>query len=167
MSDVKTLARIDALEYAVEELLKHPVVKFKRLHADAVIPKYQTAGAAGMDLVACCDTPITLWPGAEGVLVPTGLAMELPEGYEAQVRPRSGLSIKGIAVANSPGTIDEDYRGEVKVIMRNHGHTLVIHKGDRIAQLVIARAVQAQVVETDTLTDSVRGAGGFGSTGSK
>lgn len=154
--------RLDALE---SKLATKPVVKFKKLHADAVVPKYQTTGAAGMDLVACNDEPITLWTGAEAVLIPTGLSIELPAGYEAQVRPRSGLSLKGVSVANSPGTVDEDYRGEIKVIMRNHGHTIIIHKGDRIAQLVIARVHQGEIVEATELSDTARGAGGFGSTG--
>jgi dUTP pyrophosphatase len=158
---------VDAITRRIEALEAKPVVKFKKLHAEAQIPKYQTAGAAGMDLVACNDEPITLWTGAEAMLVPTGLSIELPQGYEAQVRPRSGLSLKGVSVANSPGTVDEDYRGEIKVIMRNHGHTIVIHKGDRIAQLVIARVQQAEVVEATELSDTERGSSGFGSTGSK
>ncbi len=164
MSDLKTLARITALEFLVEELIKAPKVKFKKLHVDAVLPKYQTDGAAAMDLVACVDESVTLWPGAV-VAIPTGLAIELPEGYEAQVRPRSGLALKGISVANSPGTVDADYRGEVKVIMRNMGEMLIVHKGDRIAQLVIARVARAEVVEAVDLTDTARGEGGFGSTG--
>jgi dUTP pyrophosphatase len=142
-----------------------PTVKFKKLHADAKLPTYATSGAAGMDLYACNDEPIQVWPGAEAVLIPTGLAMELPPGYEAQIRPRSGLSVKGIAVANSPGTVDEDYRGEVKVIIRNHGHMLVVHKGDRIAQMVIAPVTQVDVVDVDVLTETERAGGGFGSTG--
>lgn len=166
MSDslIKLNARVAQLEHIVEELLAKPVVKVKRVHPDAIIPAYQTAGAAAMDLV-CTDDRVTLWPGAEAVLVSTGIAIELPEGYEAQVRPRSGLSLKGIAVANAPGTVDEDYRGEIKVIMRNHGATMVIHKGDRIAQLVIARVRQAEMVEVAELSETKRGAGGFGSTG--
>lgn len=143
------------------------IVKFKKLHADAKLPTYATTGSAGMDLYACNDEPIVLWPGADAVLIPTGLAMELPSGYEAQIRPRSGLSLKGIAVANSPGTVDEDYRGEVKVIMRNHGHTFHIHKGDKIAQMVVSPVVQADVEEVTELTDTLRGSGGFGSTGTK
>jgi dUTP pyrophosphatase len=156
-------ARIERLELAADE---RPLVKFKKLHADAQIPKYQTAGAAGLDLVACNDDVVTIFPDAV-VAIPVGLAIELPKGFEAQVRPRSGLSLKGVAVANSPGTIDEDFRGEICVIIRNHGKTFIVRKGDRIAQLVIARAVQAEVVEMSELSDTVRGAAGFGSTGTK
>jgi dUTP pyrophosphatase len=169
MSDslIKLNARVAHLEHIVEELLAKPVVKVKRVSPDAVIPAYQTPGAAAMDLVACIpgNGKITLWPGEPAELVPTGIAIELPEGYEAQVRPRSGLSLKGVVVANSPGTVDEDYRGEVKVIMRNHGATHVVHHGDRIAQLVIARVRQAELVAVDELSTTKRGDGGFGSTG--
>ena len=156
------------LQKRVSRLERHenPVVKFKRLSPNATIPSYQTAGAAGADLHAANEETMTVFPGAT-VLVPTGLAMELPPGYEAQVRPRSGLSVKGIAVANSPGTIDEDFRGEVKVILRNHGQTLTIHKGDRVAQLVIARVVQAELADASELSETERGEGGFGSTGVK
>jgi len=142
-----------------------PTVKFKKLHKDAQLPTYATPGSAGMDLYACNDETITLWPGTEALLIPTGLAMELPPGYEAQIRPRSGLSLKGLSVANSPGTVDEDFRGEVKVIMRNHGHTFQIHKGDRIAQMVIVPVQQAVIEEVEELSDTQRGVGGFGSTG--
>ena len=169
MSDslTKLNERVTQLEHIVEELLAKPVVKVKRLKPEAVLPTYQTPGAAAMDLVACLPLggKITLWPGQPAELVPTGIAIELPEGYEAQVRPRSGLSLNGITVANSPGTVDEDYRGEVKVIMRNHGATHVIHHGDRIAQLVIARVRQAEMVEVEELSTTKRGEGGFGSTG--
>lgn len=160
----RVLERIAALEFTVEELTKNPVVKFKKIHPDAQIPRYQTDGAAGMDVVACNDEPITLWPGAVEV-VPLGFAIELPEGYEAQIRPRSGLSKKGISVANSPGTIDSDYRGVNGVILRNMGNTMIVHKGDRIAQMVITRVAKAEIVEVEELTDTARGAGGFGSTG--
>jgi dUTP pyrophosphatase len=148
----------------LEAFMEQPRVLFKRLHPDAQLPQYQTAGAAGMDLVACNDEPITIFDG-ETRMIPTGLAIELPPGWEAQVRSRSGLAAKGVSVANSPGTVDEDYRGEVKVILRNHGPMFTIKKGDRIAQLVIARTVKAQVVEVATLSATERGAGGFGSTG--
>jgi dUTP pyrophosphatase len=146
-----------------------PTVKFKKLHPDAKLPTYATAGSAGADLYACNDDPITVWTGAEAVLIPTGLSMELPPGYEAQIRPRSGLSLKGISVANSPGTVDEDYRGEVKVIVRNHGHTIVVHKGEKIAQMVICPVEQAvfEDVGEETLSDTERGQGGFGSTGTR
>ena len=133
------------------------------------LPKYETPQSAGMDLRAYLpDGPVTLKPLQRG-LVKTGLFMELPEGYEAQVRPRSGLALKkGITVLNSPGTIDADYRGEICVILINlSDEEFVINDGERIAQMVIARHEQAEVVQVEELTDTVRGAGGFGHTGKK
>jgi dUTP pyrophosphatase len=136
--------------------------------ADLPIPRYETAGAAGLDLQAAvaADAPLTLKPGARA-LVPTGLTMALPVGFEAQVRPRSGLALKqGVTLVNTPGTIDSDYRGEIGVILINHGQEdVVVARGMRIAQLVIAPVVQALLVEVDALDPSDRGAGGFGSTG--
>ncbi len=135
---------------------------------DLPMPAYQSTNAAGLDLLAAVgwDTPITLLPGSR-TLVPTGLAIELPEGYEAQVRPRSGLALKsGITVLNSPGTIDADYRGEVGVILANLGGApFEIRRGERIAQLVVAPVVQAALIEVESLNDTERGDGGFGSTG--
>jgi len=132
------------------------------------LPAYETAGAAGMDLRAAVaeDQPVTLLPGARA-LVPTGLKIALERGFEAQVRPRSGLALKhGITCLNSPGTIDSDYRGEVGVILINHGsEPFVIQRGERIAQLVIARHEQAVLTEVNSLDETARGAGGFGSTG--
>ena len=130
------------------------------------LPEYATTQSAGVDLRANIDTPITLAP-LQRTLVPTGLYMALPEGYEAQVRPRSGLAIKkGITVLNSPGTIDADYRGELCVILVNLSDTpFEITDGERIAQMVIARHEQAEWVETDTLDETERGTGGFGHTG--
>lgn len=132
------------------------------------LPAYETTGSAGMDLRAAVaeDRPMTLEPGARA-LVPTGLKIALEPGYEAQVRPRSGLALKhGITCLNSPGTVDSDYRGEVGVILINHGHEpFVIKRGERIAQLVIARHEQATTLEVSTLDETARGAGGFGSTG--
>lgn len=160
--DVRT--RLRGLERRMNELEVRPVVAVKRLHKDAVIPEYQTLGAAGMDLVACNDEPIVIQ--GEPTLIPTGLAIALPSGYEAQIRPRSGLSLKGVTIANSPGTIDEDYRGEIKVIVSTNGRLFTIKKGDRIAQMVISRVVQAGMVEADDdLSETERGTGGFGSTG--
>jgi dUTP pyrophosphatase len=150
-----------------KQIKDEPVVKFRYLTPLGVLPRYATPGSAGMDLYAANEEPLLIFPDAT-VLVPLGFAMELPPGYEAQVRPRSGLAVQGVAVANSPGTIDSDYRGEVKVIIRNHGQTLTVHKGDKIAQMVIARVVQAKVVETaDALSETERGVGGFGSTGTR
>jgi dUTP pyrophosphatase len=139
-------------------------VSFKRISPDASLPSYARPGDAGMDLKSAEDAVVE--PGAR-LLVHTGLAMALPEGYEAQVRPRSGLALKhGITVLNTPGTIDEGYRGEVGVILFNTGDTAFkIAKGDRIAQMVIAPVTRARIVETDDLGSTERGAGGFGSTG--
>ena len=138
-------------------------------HAEGLaLPIYETTGSAGMDLRAAVadDAPLTLEPGARA-LVPTGLKIALERGYEAQVRPRSGLALKhGLTCLNSPGTIDSDYRGEVGVILINHGQEpFVIRRGERIAQLVIARHEQAAMLEVETLDETARGAGGFGSTG--
>jgi dUTP pyrophosphatase len=141
-------------------------VQIKRLpnNEDLPLPAYETAGAAGMDLRAA--EAVTLKPGARH-LVPTGLSIALPQGFEAQVRPRSGLAVKhGVTVLNSPGTIDCDYRGEVKVPLINHGHDdFVIARGDRIAQMVIAPVTRASWTEVDMLDETARGAGGFGSSG--
>ena len=145
-------------------------IAFQRLphNADLPLPSYATTGAAGLDLLAAvpADDPLILPPG-ERALIPTGLAILVPPGYEAQVRPRSGLALKnGITVLNSPGTIDSDYRGEIGVILLNTGRTpFSIARGDRIAQLVMAAAAQAQLIEVNELPESGRGAGGFGSTG--
>ena len=130
------------------------------------LPSYATSGSAGMDLQAFLEAPVTLQP-MERTLVPTGLYLELPEGYEAQIRPRSGLAIKrGLTMLNSPGTIDSDYRGEIKCIVVNlSGQPQVIEPGERIAQLVIARYEQIRWEEVSELGTSQRGAGGFGSTG--
>lgn len=135
--------------------------------SDNAMPAYETVNSAGMDLRAYLpDGELVIKP-MQRILVPTGLFMEIPVGYEGQVRPRSGLAIKsGITVLNSPGTIDADYRGEVKVILINLSDTeFVIKSGDRIAQLVIARHEQMEVVEVQALSETERGAGGFGHTG--
>jgi dUTP pyrophosphatase len=136
--------------------------------SDNPLPAYATPGSAGMDIRANLESPVTLQP-LERYLVPTGLFIELPQGYEAQMRPRSGLAIKqGITCLNSPGTIDSDYRGELKVVLVNLGkETQTIHHGDRIAQLVISRAEQAALVLVQQLNETVRGEGGFGHTGVK
>ena len=145
-------------------------LRIQRLpHAEGLaLPAYETTGSAGMDLRAAVpeDAPLTLEPGARA-LVPTGLKIALEQGYEAQVRPRSGLALKhGLTCLNSPGTIDSDYRGEVGVILINHSQEpFVIRRGERIAQMVVARHEQAEVFEVECLDDTVRGAGGFGSTG--
>jgi len=145
-------------------------VAVKRLphNADLPLPAYESAAAAGMDLPAAVEQELTLAPG-ERVLVPTGLAIALPDGYEAQVRPRSGLAARnGITVLNTPGTVDADYRGEVKVILANLGNEdFTIERGMRIAQMVIAPVVQAVWQEAGSLPETARGEGGFGSTGTK
>ena len=147
-----------------------PRVAVVRLaHAAGIpLPAYETADAAGMDLRAAVpeDDPLTLKPG-ERLAVPTGLTIAIPRGFEGQVRPRSGLAIKsGVTCLNSPGTIDADYRGEVRVILINHGAEDVhVRRGDRIAQLLITPVVQAVWDEVETLDETARGAGGFGSTG--
>jgi dUTP pyrophosphatase len=132
------------------------------------LPAYQTAHAAGLDLLAAlpADTPLVLAPGKHA-MVPTGLTIALPEGYEAQVRPRSGLAAKhGVTVLNAPGTIDADYRGEIAVLLINHGsEPFTIRRGERIAQMVIASVVRADFVSVATLSSTDRGGGGFGSTG--
>jgi len=132
------------------------------------LPAYQSAHAAGLDLLAAVpeNAPLVLSPGKHA-LVPTGLAIALPEGFEAQVRPRSGLAAKhGVTVLNAPGTVDADYRGEIQVILINHGaEPFTIHRGERIAQMVIAPVVQAELNPVSTLPDTGRGSGGFGSTG--
>ena len=137
--------------------------------SDNQLPVYETINSAGMDLRAYLpEGAITLKP-MQRMLIPTGLFMEIPEGYEGQVRPRSGLAIKsGITVLNTPGTIDADYRGEVKIILINLSDTdFVINSGDRVAQIVFAKCEQMEVVNVDTLSDTERGEGGFGHTGRK
>jgi len=130
------------------------------------LPQYATDHSAGLDLRANLDTPLVLAPG-QRALIPTGLHLELPEGTEAQVRPRSGLAFKhGVTVLNSPGTIDADYRGEVGVLLINHGHEpFTVNDGERIAQLVVARYIRVSFAEVPDLRASERGAGGFGHTG--
>lgn len=145
------------------------LIRVKRLRSavdDLPLPRYETSGAAGMDLRADLDQPIKLRPGERGV-VPTGFAIELPQGYEAQVRPRSGLALRhGVTLLNAPGTIDSDYRGEVSVLLVNLGNEeCVVRRGDRVAQLVIAPVAKGIWSEVDDLHSTERGAGGFGHTG--
>lgn len=132
------------------------------------LPEYETAGSAGMDMRASLAEPVMIKP-LQRVLIPTGLFIELPDGYEAQVRPRSGLAIKkGLSVLNSPGTIDSDYRGEIKVILINlSNESVIVNTGERIAQLVIAKYEKAEFTEVNDLSGSERGTGGFGHTGVK
>ncbi|MGM0575864.1 MAG: dUTP diphosphatase [Myxococcota bacterium] len=147
-----------------------PVLRVRRLHpdrdADLPLPRYMTPGSAGMDVVAAVEGEVVLEPG-ERTLVPTGLALGVPSGFEVQVRPRSGLALKhGVTLANAPGTIDSDYRGELGVLLVNLGlEAYTVHRGDRVAQLVVAPVVQVRVESVDTLDETPRGRGGFGHTG--
>jgi dUTP pyrophosphatase len=145
----------------------NPIVKIARLRKNALpLPTYQSEHAAGIDLMADIGASIEMAPG-ERRAVPTGICVEIPVGYEGQVRPRSGRALKeGLALINSPGTIDADYRGEIKVLLVNLGEQpIVILPGDRIAQLIISPVVRADIVEVDELAPSARGPGGFGHTG--
>ena len=150
--------------------MPEPFIRLKRLNperdGDIPLPRYMTPHAAGMDICAAVTEPLTLPPGRV-VLVPTGFAMALPEGFEAQVRPRSGLAVShAIGVINTPGTIDSDYRGEVKVALINFGsEPYTVHRGQRIAQMIIQQVFQARVQVVDTLDETERNTGGFGSTG--
>lgn len=146
--------------------MTHIDVRVKRLRPEAILPRYQTEGAAGMDLHAVVERPVTLAPGARAMIA-TGLAFAIPNGWEGQVRPRSGLAAKsGVTVLNAPGTIDADYRGEVGVVLVNHGQEpFVIEPGARIAQIVFAPYTRASLIDTDELDATARGAGGYGSTG--
>jgi len=147
-----------------------PTIPCRRLRpdtdADIALPYYTTPHSAGMDICAAVSEPVTLAPGDIG-LIPTGFAMALPVGYEAQIRPRSGLAVKhGIGIINSPGTIDADYRGEVKIALINHGKTdFTVHRGERIAQMVVHQVCQARLTVVAQLETSTRGNGGFGHTG--
>ena len=143
-------------------------LRITRLTPDARLPLYMSEAAAGLDLSACIKAPLTLQPSARS-LVPTGLSIQLPPGHEGQVRPRSGLAVKhGITLLNTPGTIDADYRGEVRVLMVNLGQEpFTVEPGMRIAQLVVAPVTRVEVEEVEELEQSERGAGGFGSTGAK
>ena len=151
----------------ISALQKYKQMKVKIVNKSKhTLPSYETSSSAGMDLRANIDEPIVL-KSLERALVPTGLFIELPEGYEAQIRPRSGLAIKkGITLLNSPGTVDADYRGEIRIIMANiSAEDFVVNDGERIAQMVIAKHEQAEWVEVEELKETQRGAGGFGSTG--
>ena len=141
-------------------------VLVKKLEPSVKLPSYKTSGAAGMDLMAYIEKSIELKPG-ESRLVPTGLSVAFPKEYEIQIRPRSGLAAKNnISVLNTPGTIDSDYRGEIKVILFNHGkENFKINNNDRIAQMILTPAIKMDLEETNELPDSIRGVGGFGSTG--
>ena len=144
-----------------------PKLRLRRVGAIQVpLPAYQTLGSAGLDLCAALPEPVHVAPG-ERRLIPTGLIFEIPEGHEGQVRPRSGLALKyGISIVNSPGTIDSDFRGEVGIVLINHGaEPYLVEPLSRIAQIVIARVAQLPIEEAESLTETSRGAGGYGSTG--
>lgn len=163
-----TATTTDPSQETRDDILSAPLVRVKRLaHGNGLeLPRYETMLAAGADIRAAVSETLTLQPG-ERFMVPTGIAIALPPGWEAQMRPRSGLAAKhGISCVNSPGTIDADYRGELKVILINHGaEPFAINRGDRIGQMVIAPVWQARFVEAEELDETDRGAGGFGSTG--
>ena len=141
-------------------------VLIKKLNPSAQLPSYKTSGASGMDVMALIEKPINLEPG-KSFLVPTGLSVAFPKEYEIQIRPRSGLAAKNnISVLNTPGTIDSDYRGELKVILFNHSNeNFIINNNDRIAQIVLTPVIKMELEETSELPKSIRGKGGFGSTG--
>ena len=143
-------------------------VSIKRLSKEVSLPKYETNGSSGMDLAAHINNKINIEPG-KSEIIPTGISVAIPKGFEIQIRPRSGLAAKNkISVLNTPGTIDADYRGEIKVILINHSDkNFVIEKGLRIAQMVVCPIIQAQLEEVDELNETIRGEGGFGSTGTK
>ena len=141
-------------------------ILIKKINSKVKIPKYETDGASGMDLVAFLDKPVLIMPG-KSELVPTGLSIAIPDNTEVQIRPRSGLAAKkNISVLNTPGTIDSDYRGEIKVILYNHGsEKFTVNDGDRIAQMVLVPVIKADFEEVESLPITLRGDGGFGSTG--
>ena len=143
-------------------------ILIKRLSKKVSLPKYETSGSSGLDLAANIDANIIINPGKLAI-IPTGLAVSIPKGFEIQIRPRSGLAAKKkITVLNTPGTIDADYRGEIKVILINHSDEIfTVEKGLRVAQMVICPVIQASLQEVDELSDTTRGEGGFGSTGTK
>ena len=141
-------------------------VLIKKLNSKVQLPKYKTDGSSGMDLMAFIENSINIKP-QQSALIPTGISIAIPEDTEVQIRPRSGLAVKSnISVLNTPGTIDSDYRGEIKVILYNHGNTdFLINNKDRIAQMILTPVIKMNLEETDTLPETVRGEGGFGSTG--
>ena len=143
-------------------------ILIKRLSKNVPLPKYETDGSSGLDLAACIDKSIEIKPG-KSELIPTGLAVAIPKNFEIQIRPRSGLAAKNqISVLNTPGTIDADYRGEIKVILINLSNvSFIVDKGLRIAQMVLCPVVKAKLIEVESLADTKRGSGGFGSTGVK
>ena len=141
-------------------------ILIKRLSKNITLPKYETDGSSGMDLAANIEDKIEIAPG-KSAIIPTGLSVSIPKNFEIQIRPRSGLAAKNnISILNTPGTIDSDYRGEIKVIIYNHGNKdFVINNNDRIAQMILTPVVKMEVEETDKLPQTMRGEGGFGSTG--
>ena len=162
--------RAGLLEKDMSDFPDHVILRVKRLdgNKDVALPSYETDGASGLDLRAAVDGELTLDPG-DIRLVPTGLAISLPPGFEAQIRPRSGLALKhGVGMVNSPGTIDSDYRGEIGLVLINWGKApFVIKRGDRIAQMIVTRVSRAEVLEVDRLETTERGEGGFGHSGVK
>jgi dUTP pyrophosphatase len=163
-TSLRSVPSKNSTRVSTSSLIKIQVRKLEHFKGD--LPKYQSEGASGLDVRAQLESSIEILPGSR-TLIPTGLAMAIPVGYEIQVRPRSGLAMRdGVSVLNTPGTVDADYRGEIKIILINLGEKpFVVNDQDRIAQLVLAPVVQAQLEEVEVLSDTDRGAGGFGSTG--
>jgi len=141
-------------------------VLVKRLNSKVKLPEYKTSGSSGMDLMACLDSPIKIAPNSLK-LIPTGLSIAIPEDLEIQIRPRSGLAVKSsVSILNTPGTIDSDYRGEIKIILFNHGNEdFIVNNNDRVAQMVLTPVIKMELEEVDQLPETIRGSGGFGSTG--
>jgi len=141
-------------------------ILIKKLSKEAVIPKYETNGSSGMDISASIEKEIKIYPG-EKAIIPSGFSLSIPKGFEVQIRPRSGLAAKSnISVLNTPGTVDSDYRGELKIILFNHGNKeFIVKNKDRIAQIILVPVLKVDFEEVDNLPDSIRGSGGFGSTG--
>ena len=143
-------------------------ILIRRLSEEVLLPKYETSGSSGMDVAAFIEKDVAIKPG-EKALIPSGFSVSIPEGFEIQIRPRSGLAVKkGISVLNTPGTIDADYRGEIKILLINLSkETFIVENGTRIAQMVVCPVVQAKLKEVEELSETIRGSGGFGSTGTK
>jgi len=164
--DWTTQVWINELCNVIDRRLKQPEIKFQKLHDDVDVPKYMTPGSAGMDIRVSSKSDNILVKAGDIKVFDTGLKMSIPEGYEAQIRSRSGLAVKGICVVNSPGTIDSDYRGEIRIAIINNSYNhVVIRNHERIAQIIITRVSQPNIKVVDSLDETERNDGGFGSTG--
>ena len=164
--DWTTQVWINELCHAIDRRFKQPEIKFQKLHNDVDIPKYMTPGSSGMDIRVSSKCDNTIVKAGDIKVFDTGLKMSIPEGYEAQIRSRSGLAIKGVCVVNSPGTIDSDYRGEIRIAIINNSYNhVVIRNHERIAQIIITKISQPNIKVVDSLNETERSDGGFGSTG--